>query len=371
MNKGKKRILFISSFGDFRGGGQRSLHLLLKGIERTRYIPLVVCPEEGDFVNELRTIGIMTFVLKFPSLRNFNLQKSICAVKKLKNLVCMANPDIVHTESSRSIIYLKLVLWKRKIPIVWHVRVSNSEPSLYELLLYYCSARIIAISHAVKKRFIRFPGAAKKIEVIYNAVEGTYANSGELIVGHMDYHEGLDTIVIGIVGRITPLKGHTTFVRAAAQVIEQGYKARFLIVGKGDQEYEEELRALIEQLGIQGSVIFTGYQEDVTKIMRTLDILVCASLEEAFSRVIIEAMAHAKPVIATQVGGIPEVVADGETGILVPPEDADELTQAIIKLSADKELRFNMGSCGEQRVKDMFLVENNVAKVQAVYAALA
>jgi glycosyltransferase involved in cell wall biosynthesis len=365
------RVLYISSFGDMRGGGQSSLLLLLKGIDKNKFKPFVMCPTDGDFVNELRSLGVMTFVFEFPSLRRFNVKAFFGTVKKLTNIIRMVNPDIVHTESSRSIGYLKYALFGTKVPIVRHAHVCDREPFLYELFMYACVTRIIAVSNAVKKRFDRFPGAENKVRVVYNAVEASFGNGAEISNAAGCRTKEHDIVRVGLVGRITPLKGHTTFIHAASLVIGRRCNVRFQIVGKGDQKYEEELQSLIKDRGMQDYVTFTGYQDDISDVMAGIDILVCPSLKEAFSMGIIEAMAHAKPVIASNVGGIPEVVEDGVTGILVPATDESSLAEAIIKLAHDRDLRERMGACGKERVSELFTLEDNVKKIQDLYAGLA
>jgi glycosyltransferase involved in cell wall biosynthesis len=362
--------LFISSFGDMRGGGQYSLLLLLKGLDKGQYKPFVICPQEGALVDEVRSLGITVFVFEFPSFKKLDPKKIFTAISKFKKLIQMINPDVVHTESSRSIVYLKCALWRRSIPIIWHARVSNAEPFLYEWILYSCATRVIAISEAVKRRFRYFLGAKRKIEVIYNAVEIPYREAINANVSLKDEVGFQNSVLVGIVGRVTPLKGQETFIKAAALVAEKNSTVRFVIIGEGTEEYLHYLRGLIKNYNLDNKIYITGYRENAAHLIKDLDILVCASIEEAFSRVSIEAMAHGRPVVATNVGGIPEVVVDGETGILVPVQDENAMAQAILEFVNDCELRERMGENGRKRVAQCFAVDQHLQRVQDIYTCL-
>ncbi len=150
-------------------------------------------------------------------------------------------------------------------------------------------------------------------------------------------------------------------------------ETKFLIVGEDiDQNKKQEikLRNLAEKLRLTDNIIFTGPRNDIPEIMLSLDIFVLSSLKEHFGRVIIEAMACGKPVIATNAGGVPEIVKDDYTGILVPPRDSEALARAIIDLSKDKKKVELMGARGRKIAEELFSIKANVKKIEQIYESL-
>ena len=176
---------------------------------------------------------------------------------------------------------------------------------------------------------------------------------------------------IGLVGRISPWKGQHIFIRAAAQVHRQFPQTRFLIIGSAlfqEQSYESEIRNLVRELGLEACVEFTGFRVDVAAAIGDLEILVHASTTgEPFGQVVIEGMAAGKPVVATNGGGIPEIVRDGVSGLLVPMNDHEAMAMAICRLLEDPEMAKRMGSFGQQRVREYFTIQQTASKVERLY----
>ena len=176
-----------------------------------------------------------------------------------------------------------------------------------------------------------------------------------------------------MVSRLANWKGHKYFLEAAALVKRIAPDAKFLITGGPmyyNKNYKRELIKYAEGLGLNHNVIFSGIRKDIPEIMSTLDIFVLPSINEPFGRAILEAMACGKPVIATNGGGIPEIVKNDETGVLVPLKDADKLAQAIIVLLEDKERAKKMGLAGRKRVERYFSLEKMVEKIETLYDQL-
>src|SRR6185312_485761 len=178
-------------------------------------------------------------------------------------------------------------------------------------------------------------------------------------------------IRIGLVGRICSWKGQHIFLRAAARVHKQYPYAEFVIIGSAlfdEQKYEQELHQLTNELAINSVVHFAGFRTDVQAAIAELDVLVHAStIGEPFGQVIIEGMAAGKPVVATNGGGVPEIVQDDDTGILVPMGNADPMADAICRLLANPTLAKEMGRRGRQRVINQFTVGHTARRVEDVY----
>jgi glycosyltransferase involved in cell wall biosynthesis len=160
-------------------------------------------------------------------------------------------------------------------------------------------------------------------------------------------------------------KGQRHFVAAAARVIREVPDARFLIVGEGD--LREPLEKQIRELGLERHVFMTGFRDDAVGLQKSFDVFVMSSVTEGLGSAMLDAMACARPVVASRTGGIPEAIEDGSTGLLVPPQDEPALARAIVETLGDAELRRRLGAAARQRIVDHFSVERMVAETFSVY----
>ena len=173
--------------------------------------------------------------------------------------------------------------------------------------------------------------------------------------------------LVGTVGRLDWYKAQQYFIQAAKLIREAVPGARFLIAGEGEKRAGLEAQAA--ELGLREDVIFAGHRRDIPEIMAAIDVFSLSSVSEGFGRAAVEAMACGKPVVATRVGGLAEIVEDGVTGRLVPPSDAAALAGAIIGLLKDRELASALGAAGRKRA-EIFSIARSAGKVQEVYDAV-
>jgi glycosyltransferase involved in cell wall biosynthesis len=186
-----------------------------------------------------------------------------------------------------------------------------------------------------------------------------------------------DAPLAGLVAMLAPWKGHMDFVEAAAQVARQIPRARFPIIGEeiyvteGHGRFRRQLRERITALGMDGATALLGRRMDMPRVMAALDVSVHASSRpEPFGRVLIEAMAAGKPVVATAAGGVPEIVTDGETGLLVPPGEPAALAAAIRRLLIDPCLRERLGNAGRREAEARFDIRIHAERIQEVYRSV-
>jgi glycosyltransferase involved in cell wall biosynthesis len=172
---------------------------------------------------------------------------------------------------------------------------------------------------------------------------------------------------VGSVANLKPHKGHEHLLRAAVVVRRSLPEARFVLVGQGP--LERKLRARARALGVEEAVIFTGYREDALQVMQMFDVFVLASVQEGLAIALIEAMALGKPSVVTRVGGLPEVVHDGEEGFVVPPSDPLALARAIITVLQDRGLSDSFSAAARRRA-DTFKIQNAVRRIEDVYTEL-
>jgi glycosyltransferase involved in cell wall biosynthesis len=209
-----------------------------------------------------------------------------------------------------------------------------------------------------------------RIRVIYNGIEPRFFADESATGLRLRRELGIpaDALVIGIIARLSPEKGHDRFLRIAGDIARQRPQARFLIVGGGP--LEAELRATAAALGLDHRVVFTGARRDVIALNHVLDIFALPSREEALPLAVLEAMAARRPIVASAVGGVPEVVRDGQTGFLFPPDEHDRFVKALLRLADHPELREELGRRGQQRVRSQFGVARMVHATLGYYDAL-
>jgi glycosyltransferase involved in cell wall biosynthesis len=174
--------------------------------------------------------------------------------------------------------------------------------------------------------------------------------------------------VVGAVGALVDHKGHRTLVRAAAQVVREIPDVRFVILGDGERR--DELMRDVRERGLERHVFLPGFRPDVLSLLKTFELFVMPSITEGLGTSLLDAMACERPIVASRVGGIPEVVVDGETGILVPPRDADSLAEAIVRLLEDRALAAKLAANGLARVRERFTVDRMVDETLEVYDRL-
>lgn len=345
------KVLHIIGDRDIGGAGRYLLTLVTQPAFRAFEV-IVACPE-GPLAGELKKAGVQ--VLHFEGA---DLSFSIPLVFRLYRLIRMVRPDLVHTHASlagrlaarlsgvRALVYTKHGLASSEEAFV---QVRGRRRLANALASRLLSDRIIAISRAVERELAAQGADPRRITVVYNGVDLDGPATG-VSVRPAGIPEG-DPLV-GMVGRLSPEKGYRYFLEAAALVRPRKPGARFVIVGGGPER--GEIADKVRELGLDGVLLMTGFRADVGEIMGALDVLVLASTAEGLGLVILEAMAAGKPVVATRVGGIPEAVEDGVTGLLVPPGDPGAMAGAILALAADRARAAEMGRAGRKRVEEKF-----------------
>jgi len=282
--------------------------------------------------------------------------------------------DIVHASEPRPAIMgfiasrsLSRCRGQSQVAVIWHDRGTASH-FLSGRIFNLFADFVITNSDSEREKLVRNGLSAHKIRTVHNFVY-MWPPETPLCQSEIKTTWGLENgePVVGIVGRLIPCKGHRYFLEAAKTVLEQVPRARFVIVGDGP--LGPDLRRRARRLGIERQVIFTGFQrKELSSLYAIMDVLVLPSTYEPFGNVSLEAMAFGKPVVASNVGGIPEVVVDGETGLLVPPGHSASLAQAVLLLLKDKELARQMGKAGRKRLRNYFTRERAIKELEQIYA---
>jgi L-malate glycosyltransferase len=236
--------------------------------------------------------------------------------------------------------------------------------------------RVIANSGAVRDWLVALGMNEDRIVVIPNGIDVIDVNDERRRPFDFPIRRQLaiarEAPMVAVVSRLNKKKGIEYFLEAAAVVRERFPEARFLIVGSSgvDPHYQPALESRARELNLSDSVIFTGERNDIPALLREIDLSVLPSLSEGLSNSLLEAMAARVPVVATNVGGNPEVVQDGRTGLLVPPSDAQALAQAIIRILESADLARRFGDAGYARVKNEFSLAATVRRTEELYREL-
>jgi glycosyltransferase involved in cell wall biosynthesis len=288
------------------------------------------------------------------------------AIRRLQALVEEKGIDLIHAHGSRGALYAGLAMRGRPVPLVWHVRVAQRDPWLDPLLARLATV-IVVNSRATAARLSRYDRTSSKVQVVYNGVDlcrFPAAGAGSVDRQRLGISEG--TRLVAYVGRVEQAKGVALLLKAAELVTRSLADVRFLVVGDGPQR--PPLEAWCRRRNLP--VTFLGRQSDVPAFLRFCGVVVLPSRHEGFGRILIEAMAAGVPVVATSVGGIPEVCESGKTGLLVPPEDPAALAEAIVDTLTNESATEARVAQAKMEVRTRFSLDQHVARVMRIYDGL-
>lgn len=356
------RILHLDAGRAWTGGPKQVLYLV-KGLLARGHSSLLLTPGDSELFHRalLQEVPVQPFSLK--GELDLNLFRTVF------HLVRQYQPDIVHIHSRRGADVLGAlgarfggalaVILSRRVddPVTGHL--------LDRLKFGVLCNRIIAISEAIKRELVKGGVNPGKVRVVYSAVEDFATHLEDRLWLRERLRVPPEVFVIATIGRLIPRKGQRYLLGAIPKVLECQPKAVFTFFGEGPDE--PLLRTLAKDLGIEEKVIFAGFEEKIERVLGGLDILVHPALSEGLGVVLIEAMIAKVPVVATAVGGIPEIILPGQTGLLVPPADPEALAEAILTLLQNPECARQLGEAGRLYALEKFSVDAMVEGNLAVY----
>ena len=293
---------------------------------------------------------------------------------KLFNLYRKWNPDIVHTHTWGTVCEGLIAAKLARVPVIIHGEhgtIQQQKRNIYvQRYLWDMADQVLSVSNTHRDRLSKTIGYPKsKIKVIMNGVDTErFQVDGQNKSVRKKFGIRKDEIIVGTVGRLVPVKNQTLLIHAFGEVSKSCSTCKLVLVGDG--LLKEELSLLAFSLGISDKVIFLGQRYDIPNILKVLDIFVLSSISEGMSNTILEAMSSGLPVIATHVGGNPEIVKNNETGILVASDNKEAMTSAIISMIEDPQKRKKMGRCGRKLAKDKFSLRAMVNNYETLYQKL-
>lgn len=287
-------------------------------------------------------------------------------LRRIARIARERNVDVIHTHNSRSNFFGILLRLLSGIPSV------ATAHSRHIQLHWMFNDRVIAASEATARYQRRFNFVrASRLDLVYNFVDPRHvAVESGAVRQRVRGEFGADArcLLVAAVGNVIPRKGQLHLVEAMPHVLDAVPEARLLVVGDHtNPAYSAEVHARAKSLGVESSIHWAGNRADVAEILRACDLFVLGSREETLPLAILEAMAAGLPVVATNVGGVPECVLQNQTGVLVPAGDSNALAEALVGLLRDEDLRRRLGRAGRERVLRHFSVESQAPKIESVF----
>ncbi len=354
----KKRIVLLTDcLADLAGGAEKQIYELAQGLDKNTYeVHIVSLDCWGQASRELiESIGSHLHI--FRVVRIYGISGFIQGFR-FKRFLHDNRIDIIMTYHFSSDMWgtfwghwagVKTIISNRRDLGFWR---NNLHVAAYKLINHWVN-RIVTNSESIKQMVVKEEGViSQRVEVIYNGVGSPVMNGLNMQDVRVRLGLKINDIVIMHVANLKPVKGHKYLLEAFAAVRKQYLDVKLVLIGR--DELDGQLQNMAQGLNILDEVIFLGKRDDVGSLLRLADICVLPSLSEGMSNAILEYMAAKKPVIATKVGGNPEMIKNGFNGLLVDRENAQQLKDALLVLINDRQRRLDMGCAGSERVKKEF-----------------
>jgi glycosyltransferase involved in cell wall biosynthesis len=388
----KTRVIHVITRFD-KGGSAENTFLTAAGLDREAYEVLLVTglslesdmgPRERASVEEnvarLRVQGVKLLTLA-PLVRQVDPVRDLTALLALWRLFRRQRPAIVHTHTSKAGILGRWAAWLAGVPIIvhtphGHVFWGYFDPAktrlfiLLERLTALVTDRLVMLTDQEKRDHLRFGIAPEeKFTTIHSGVDldRFAASTGGRDRARESLGISNGAFVVGTVGRLTAVKGHRVLLDAAQKVIARHGGTIFVLLGAGEQL--GELKRQAARLGIDDNVRFAGWQPDVARIMGVFDCFAFPSLNEGMGKALVEAMALEKPVVASRIGGMTDLVDDGVSGFLVPPADPGALAERILYILENPETGRRMAKRAGEKAA-MYGSASMVRRIESLYSGL-
>lgn len=377
-----KRVLHVHNSADIYGAS-RMLLRWIKSMNRARFEPVVILPEDGPLKKLIKAENVEVIlhprlsVITRPGFRSWRIILFLLnypvSVFFLWRLVRQRRIDLVYTNTG-VMVSPALAAWLAGVPHVWHIRESFQEfQNVWPIFSWFItrfSSTVIAVSNPIANQF----RSCSNVVVIHDGFppEEFQVSKENLRAEFQARHHLAGYFVVGCVGRIKLVrKGQEFLVRATALLKKGGFSIKALIVGvtfPGNESHLEQIQRMVSEFGIEDNVVFTGELSDTRGAYAAMDALALTSAQpEPFGNVVMEAMGMGLPVIATNIGGSLDQVVDGVTGFLVPPASPEALAKAIEKLMKNPELRQQMGAAAVERLHKNFSLAEMAQKIEQIF----
>ena len=375
-----------------KGGSSENTFLTVVGLDKEKYDVILIkglSLESEMGVREARSVKDNLTEVERCGIRILTISELVRKISPLYDLKAFVSlikiflkekPHIVHTHTSKAGILGRWAAFFAKVPIIVHTphghvfwgyfgKCKTSFYIILEKLTACITDKIIALTEQEKKDHLRFRIAPEdRFLVVHSGInlDKFFNTSVDTAVIKRKLGIPESNLVVGTAGRLTPVKGHKYLIKAAEKIVKIGLDTTFVFLGDG--ELLDELKNMTSMLGIEENVKFLRWRQDVAEVMSTFDIFVLPSLNERMGRVLVEAMAMGKPIVASNVGGISDLVVDGKNGFLVPAGDVETMVVRINDLLESAEKRRKKGKYGKLRSIN-YSSDLMVKKIDRLYRA--
>ena len=389
----KNKIIHIITRLD-KGGSAENTLLTVLGLDKKKFDVILIRgstfesrmsrDEQAAVISDLKKVEdhggrLVTIPFLF---RKIHIIYDLLAFFFLLFFLIKEKPLIVHTHTSKAGLLGRLAAKLAGVPIIvhtahGHVFFGYFGPFKTKLIIFLerlmslMTDRIVALTHQEKEDYVSFKIVKKeKCVVIASGIElERFCPPTPKENLHLKRELGLpdNALVVGTAGRLVPVKGPEYLIRAARQVLSRHPNTFFVFTGDGP--LRPYLETMASDFGLRQKILFLGWRKDVSKVLSTYDLFILPSLNEGMGRVLAEAMALGKPIVASRTGGIPDLVNPGKNGYLVPPQDSDKLAEYILLLLEDREKRISMGNEGQWMALN-FGRERMIKRIDKLYEDL-
>jgi len=359
------KILHVSGATTWRGGEQQAVYLIEELAKKT-FCQMLFAPVNAPIFERIQTEGIEKQA--YPKKRAVSLSMAI----RLRKLCRQFKPDIIHCHDSHAhTLSYTSALIGNKTPIVISRRVDFPvSPSLFSKAKYNSNAiaAYICVSKAIKDVLSISIKEKKKIHLVYSGINlNRFENKENTNILRNEFNIPIKNHIIANIAAIAPHKDYYTFVDTAQILLSSGFPATFLIIGDGPEA--EHINNYVASKNLKENIVFTGFRNDIPEILPEIDCMLVTSKTEGLGTSIIDALSAGTPVVATQAGGIPEIITDHENGLLSPCQNPEHLSKNIETLFANQTLRNQLIENGKLRASE-FSKENMARKTAAIYEAI-
>lgn len=375
----KFKVLYVHTLPVISGSGL-AVYLMMTGLDKDRYEVEFACAPGGPLIDKVASSGIKVYPIRH-FVQKVNIIKDILALIEMVLLIRRRRYAIVHTHNSKAGFIGRLAAKINNVPIIVHTihgfafhdfekPLRRKSFIILERLVATFTDKLFVISTPLRDWGLKVGiGSSDKYMINYDGIEiEKFKKDFNREKIRKEFSLMQEDKVVGMVAKLWEGKGHKYLLEAAVSVINKIPNVKFMLVGDG--YLRDYLLDYVKRLGISNYVIFTGFREDISEITSIFDIACLPSLFEGMGRVLLEAQVLGKPVVATRVGGIVEMVKDNETGILVNPADYHGLAVAIIRLLTDEALARKFGEAARQHIDEKFSATRMVENIDKVYSEL-
>jgi glycosyltransferase involved in cell wall biosynthesis len=369
-----RRILFVA-WAPFFSGAERALLLTLRSLDPSRYTPFVLAGTEGEFASQVRAMGIPCRVASLSPLERGNPLAGVRSIGAVLAAALRSRASLVHTNEAPSFQPAGYAARLLGIPAVSHIRFPDSAVG-YGWFLRPGFSRALFVSRALLDQALAEKDSvfAGRADVLHDGVDAQPEWSLEDVVRERRLLDLPETRpIVAMTGQIAEVKGIWDFVAAAEILVNRGPDPFFVVLGddlKTGGATRRAMEARVSALGLSERFKFLGFRKDAPRLVQAFDVIAVPSHVEPLGNATLEAMAAGRPVIGTRVGGIPEMVVDGETGVLVPPSDPQALAEAIARVVHHRQLRSGMSRAARERARETFGIEVHGRRLQRCYDRL-